>query len=233
MNIFLKSLIIGSVIVGTAIMNAPTTHATSTATCIDGSKSSNIKVTWKSNSNVTIASVGNKPLCADTTLFFSSYTMPDNYNGKGFGDPSSTPQTVFNSSSVVLKKGIVPATSLSISLPEACRNKQVDVYYAPEVKTVNKQGHAGQFITGYIITKSLSECKPVTPPVTPTTPETPVVPTPVPTPVSVTPVVTPVVQMIPTELPKTGSNSDTATIVMTLLSVTTYAGVYALIAKRA
>lgn len=220
MNILSKGLIIAGVIASTAVITAPSAHATTSTTCVDGSKSSNLKVTWKSHSNVTIASVGNAPLCADTTLYFSSYTVPDTYDGKGF-NATAAPQTIFDSTSVVLKKGAVPAANLTITLPEECKHKQVDVYYGPEIKHVDAKGHGAQFISGYVISKTLDKCEPVVP-----TPEEPK-PTPVP------PVVVPVVPapVTPTELPKTGSVDSTA-VVMALLSVATYAGAYALAAKR-
>lgn len=220
MNTFSKSLIIAGVIASAAIVSAPSAQATNNASCIDGTKSSNLKVTWKSHSNVTIASVGNKPLCADTTLYFSSYTVPDTYDGKGF-NASAAPQTIFDSTSVVLKKDVVPSANLTITLPEACKHKQVDVYYGPEIKHVDAKGHGAQFISGYVISKTLDKCEPVTP-----TPEEPK-PTPVP------PVVVPVapVPVTPTELPKTGSVDSTA-VVMALLSAATYAGAYAVVTKR-
>lgn len=220
MNIFSKSLIIVGAIASAVIVTAPSAQATNTTPCVDGSKSSNLKVTWKSHSNVTITSVGNAPLCADTKLYFSSYIVPDTYDGKGF-NASAAPQTIFDSTSVVLKKNVVPSANLTITLPEACKHKQVDVYYGPEIKNVDVKGHGAQFISGYVISKTLDTCTPVVP-----TPDTP-------KPTPVTPVVVPVVPapVTPTELPKTGS-VDSTVVVMALLSVATYAGSYAIAAKR-
>ncbi|MEO5950347.1 MAG: hypothetical protein ABIQ04_02770 [Candidatus Saccharimonadales bacterium] len=230
MNIYAKSLFVTGLIVSAVTLSAPSVGATSNVACIDGTLSSNLKVTWKSNNSVSVTTVGSKPLCADTTLFFSSYTAPDSYNGKGFADPSATPQTVFNSTSIVLKKDSIPSVNLSITLPEACKNKQVDVYYAPEVKNVNVKGHGAQFISGYLITKSVSECIPTAPPVTPVTPTTPIVPVSNPTPI--TPIITPVMPELPAELPKTGGSVNTTVAIATILSAITYAATYAFI-KRA
>ena len=149
--------------------------------------------------------------------------MPDNYNGKGFSDPSATPQTHFDSTSVVLKKNVVPSENLRITLPEECKNMQIDVYYGPQIKEVTVKGHGAQFIAGKMLVKTKASCAPVvTPPVTPT--PTPVVP--VSTPIA--PVLPVVMSMpeIPAELPKTGTALDSTVAIAIILSVLTYAGTY-------
>lgn len=219
MNIVFKSFIALAALVGAVTFVAPAAHATTTSTCVDGSVRSNLAVTWNSNSNVTVATVGNKPLCNDVTVFFSSYTMPDNYNGKPFtNNPTASPQTIFGNATAVLKKGETKATTMAIELPESCKNIQVDVYYAPKIETVGPKGHANQYITGKIINKTQAECTPETPPVTPE----------VPTPEAQTPETpAPVVNIpeVPAELPHTGPSLATMTI-GTVLSTATYAAFY-------
>jgi hypothetical protein len=201
-----KTLIIAAFCAAVSAVSISGASANATTlNCVDGSKRSNLSVTWNTAGNVTVGTVGNKPLCADTTLYFSSYTMPDNYNGGVFANnPTASPQTVFDSTSTILKKGQTAPVQLTIDLPEACKNIQVDVYYAPEITNVGPAGHGTQYITGKIIKKTVDTCEPTTPEV----PEEPEVPVPeaqepeTPAPeVKVTP---PAVPAAPAELPKTG-----------------------------
>lgn len=224
MNSLVKGIFVLSAVTGLAIMAGPTAHATDNqATCVDGSVRSNLAVTWKNSGSVIVGTVSNRPLCSDTILYFSSYTMPDNYNGKGFGNnPTASPQSVFNSTSVVLKKGATTPVAMKVTLPEACKNMQVDVYYGPEITTVTEKGHAGQYISGKILVKTQNECTPVTPetpaPVTPVTPvEAQTPPTPAPE-VTVTPAAA-------VELPRTGLGIN-ALIAGSVLSVATYGAAY-------
>lgn len=224
MNIFLKSLIVSVSVASLAVLAVPSAHATNQATCVDGSVRSNLAVTWNSSDNVTVDTVGNKPLCTDTTIYFSSYTMPDNYNGKAFSNnPTASPQAIFDTTSTVLTKGATKPVTMSIKLPEACKNVQVDTYYGPEITTVTAAGHGSQYITGKILPKTVDTCAPVTsetPPVTPPvvpTPEAQTPPTPAPE-VVVTP-------QAPAELPHTGSSTAAIVATSAALSVMTYAGV--------
>jgi hypothetical protein len=205
--------------------SAPRAYATSsttpTNTCIDGSKRANLQVTWNAHDSVSFVTTNNKLLCNDVTVFFSSYTMPDNYNGKDFtNNPTATPQTIFDSASYVMAKGTTGAHTLKIDLPEACKNIQVDLYYAPEVKDVTPAGHGTQYITGKIISKTADTCTPVTPdePTTPAVPQeeaqTPSTP---PAAVTVTP-------QAPVELPHTGSEAILPIAVASIVAAISYAG---------
>jgi hypothetical protein len=207
--------------------------ATAATTCVDGSKRANLSVAWNAANNVTVSTVANKPLCADTTIFFSSYTMPDNYNGQGFSMANETawPQAVFNSTSTVLKKDAKGGANLKITLPENCKNIQVDVYYAPEVKIVTSAGHGNQYISGKIIAKTQNTCAPAP---TPTPKPTPVVPVPeaqtpaTPLPQVTLPAATPATpQPMPTELPKTGTNLAQPLSISAAVAATGYAVSYA------
>jgi hypothetical protein len=227
MNIISKSIIVLASIAGLVAASTPAAHATNMPTCVDGNVRSNLVVTWKSNSSVTVGTVGNKPVCNDTTVLFSSYTMPDNYNGKPFtNNPTASPQSVFDTTTAVIKKGTSQAVAMTIDLPDACKNIQVDTYYGPEIKVVGPKGHANQYISGKIVVKSKNSC----------TPATPEEPTPeVPTPEAQTPetpapevVITP---EMPAELPETGNGFAATAAISTVLSATTYAAVY-LISKR-
>lgn len=175
MNTFIKNVLVAGAIALMLSAIAAVTPADATANttnCVEGKNRSNLVVTWISNSEVTVGTVNNKPLCNDLDLHFSSYTMPDNYNGKPFNNsPTATPQTIFDNTPASLEKGSTKPVKLAIKLPEACKNIQVDVYYAPKIETVSKAGHGAQYISGKIISKTNESC-------TPDVPVTPVVPTP-------------------------------------------------------
>ncbi len=207
------------------------------AACIDGKIQQSLHITWLSNSSVAIKTANGALLCDDVTVYFSSYTMPDNYDGNGFyGNPTATPQHIFHSNWVVLKKGTDGSSHLSVDLPDRCKNVQVDVYYGPEIAYVGPEGHGTQNIESKVYLKDTCHCEPGqggveepnNPPVTPVTPTTPVVPTP--TPEVVVPT-KPVggkgavsVAPIPAELPETGAVSPmTSTLYALLLGAAVYA----------
>lgn len=168
------SSIVAASIVGVASY-APATNAANDTQCVDGSVRSNISVTWNSLDNVTVGTKNNAPLCDDTKLYFSSYLVPDEYDGKGFSNnPTASPQTLHDSASFTLSKNATGPTTISIDVPEACESLQVDVYYPQEISYVTAAGHGKQYISGKIVQKTVDECAPVTPE-EPETPEEPVV----------------------------------------------------------
>jgi len=227
MNSFVKGIIVLSTVLGVALTASPAAHATNNQTnCVDGNVRSNLAVTWKSNSSVTVGTVNNKPLCNDTTVFFSSYTMPDSYNGLPFNNnKTASPQTIFDSTTVVLKKGATAPVAMKIDLPKACKHVQVDVYHGPKITTVTERGHGDQYISGKILVKTEKECVTVTPE-TPVKPVTPVPPVEAQTPPTPAPVVTVVeTPAAVTELPRTGAGVSIIAA-GSLLSAATYAAVY-------
>lgn len=158
-----------------------------TPVCINGSIQQNLVVTYLTDSTVSIKTANGTPLCDDVTIYFSSYIMPANYDGKGFyNNDTSYPQTQYSSTSTTLKKGTDGDSILSISLPSYCNNIQVDVYYGPEIKTVGVGGHGTQNILSQVylsdgscemggggVLAPITPEPPVTPPVV--VPEEPVV----------------------------------------------------------
>ncbi|MDB5162588.1 MAG: hypothetical protein JWO54_569 [Candidatus Saccharibacteria bacterium] len=222
----LKGIIVLSTVIGMALVASPAANATSNQpSCVDGNVRSNLAVTWKTNGSVTVGTVNNKPLCSDTTLHFSSYTMPNNYNGQPFNNnPTASPQSIFDTTSVVLKKDATTPVAMKITLPEACKNIQVDVYYGPKITTVTEKGHGSQYITGKILVKTEKVCAPVVPetPVTPVEAQTP--PTPAPQ-VIVTPVAA-------VELPRTGLDLLNTLAIGSVVSAATYAAVYTGMKRR-
>lgn len=141
--------------------------STPTETCVDGSVKDNLVVTWQADDTVSVHTVDYAPLCSDVTVYFSSYILPANYNGQGFGgNPTSYPQNIYSSVSGVLSAGTDGSQTLGLNLPDSCNNTQVDVYYAPELTIIGAAGHSNQYISGYII-PSTGTCKPTCPPTVP------------------------------------------------------------------
>jgi hypothetical protein len=224
MNLITTSIFSAVAVIGALTVAAPSASATDQTSCIDGSVRSNLKVTWISSKSVTVGTVANKPLCEDVPVFFSSYTMPDSYNSKPFkNNPTASPQTIFDNKTIVLKKGAVAPSAISIKLPEACKHVQVDVYHGPKIDIVDAKGHGMQYISGKILPKTQDTCAPVTPEAS----VTPVVPVPeAQTPETPAPQV--VVPVTPTELPRTGSSAFTMTALASILLSATYAVAYAI-----
>jgi len=207
-------------------------HASSSQTCANGLQRSNFAVTWNAVDSVSVKTANSKLLCDDVTLWFSSYTLPDNYNGQGFSNnPTASPQTIFDSMSAVLKKGTNGATDFKVKIPEACKGMQIDLYYGPEITHVTAAGHGNQYITGKIMSKTVDECTPVTPEEPPVVVPPVVPPVEAETPPTPAPVVT-VPQTQPVELPHTGANWVTPVALSAIVSVAGYAAAQAASKRR-
>jgi hypothetical protein len=195
---------------------ATTPVTTTSATCIDGTQLQNLVVTDPTPDTATISTLNNEPLCADVTVYLSSYIMPTTYNGLGFyNNLTAIPQTLYNSVSVTLKQGTSGGNTLTVAMPNSCNNIQTDVYYAPEITSVGITGHGNQYITGTIYPSTgtcaiFTNSTTATPPPTVSTSATLAVPA-VTTP-SATP--TPVVSVQPTtQLANTGKSTAVPTII--------------------
>ena len=205
--------------------------------CVDGSIQQNVTVMFSPDyRSATIQTVGAKPLCEDVTVFFSSYIMPRNYNGQGFeNNPTAYPQQIFSSQSAVLMAGTNGLNVLTIDLPNPCENVQVDVYYAPEIRTVGPEGHGAQNILSHILQSTDPTCGQgmgggeMTPPVEPPVTQAPaaVLGNGV---VSASPVAP---QSLPSELPYTGPSENRNYMVFgILLAFITYVLLYRYIPYR-
>jgi hypothetical protein len=204
--------------------------------CIDGTIYGNITYKRLANNLYEVATKDGTPLCEDVTLYLSSYLLPETYNGKGFEDPSATPQTKFATVTKVLSAGTITNIVGPVALPDTCQSYQVDLYYGPEITTVGPQGHGAQLLEG-IIYEGNGKCNGNGGVTTPTEP--PVVTSPVVTPplapvtptVPVTPEVTEPLGngslTMPVELPETGGISSLSSALSALLlGMLTYTSVY-------
>lgn len=223
MSILNNRIIAGSVLAIAAVAGAIGTGSvasatTSTNSCINGSNRSSFVTTWTGKSSLTVKTKNNAPLCNDVTLYFSSYTLPKNYDGTGFGGPTSYPQQIFASTHQVFAKGSNGPLTFAVDSPAKCENIQVDLYYGPEIKVVTSSGHGSQYIDGKLYKKEVDTCE--TPVVeTPVTPETPTTPE-AEIPVTETPA--PVAETV--ELPHTGAGLSGVVTAFTLAAFT-YVGV--------
>jgi len=162
--------------------------------CVDGSIRANLAYDWSTdNDYVTVRTATGAPLCDDINLYLTNYILPSDYDDSGIFNDSSIPQQLFDSVHVVMHKGTNLADKMTIKVPDACTDYQLDLYYAPEITEVTGAGHGAQLIYGRIYPNTATDCTPtpgmgggdVTPPVE-TTPPAPVV-TPAVTPVAVAP----------------------------------------------
>lgn len=252
---FYKGLAAAVVVIGAASYNfghvsaqsitsedlAPTVTAAQVTdtpdTCVDGSDRANLTYHWDEKGTVSVSTKDGKLLCADETLYLSSYTLPDSYDNSGIFDDSSVPQQLFDSSSVVLHKGTTGDATLNIDVPDACTTYQLDLYYAPEITEVGYHGHEGQLVYGRIYLTTQEDCScntapapgqggdteetvpPVVAPVTPAETPAPIVaaanaPVAVPQPIAAAPVKA----TTAVELPDTGSNQNLLAVVISLLA---------------
>ena len=217
--------------------------------CIDGKIQQNLKFEYETDRQlgytaVAVTTLNDMPLCDDIDLFFSAYTMPDNYDGNGFfGNPTAYPQSVFSSVGLKLEKGTNGGSVAILELPELCKNVQTDLYYGPEITTVGPEGHGTQNIDSkvYLAEGNCEEggnggvTPPVEPPVTPTTPEVtiPETVTPGRGQIGATPVATPVAAQTPAYLPETGTvNPFMGLVYVALLGILTYLGLYAVTPRK-
>ncbi len=140
------------------VNNAPT--GSIPRPCIDGNVNKNYVGEWTSNTTVHFKTVDSRPLCEDVTVFVGSYTMPDNYDGGAFfGNETAYPQKQFSSKKLVLKAGTNGESTVTIAVPNECKNTQMDAYIGPEVVTVGADGHQGRAIATQIVKKTKNNCE--------------------------------------------------------------------------
>lgn len=150
---------------------------TEPATCVDGTDASNLSVVWNNNSQITINTKSNLPLCNDLTLYYSTYRMPSNYDNQGFSVANTTsyPQTMLQSYELNLAAGTYGLWIKNVPLPDYCYNTQADIYYGPEVTAIGGDalgyhadgtpissgvGHGAQNIKSVVFLKDPGQCVP-------------------------------------------------------------------------
>lgn len=100
----------------------------------------NLAFHWNSRNSLTISTANNAPLSAPVTLNLASFVLPSNYNGDFFGNnKTAVSQTLFDNTQFTLANtgnSFKPVT-VTVAMPPACDNVQVDLYMGTEViKTI-------------------------------------------------------------------------------------------------
>lgn len=228
---YVKSLLFragaAAVIVGSfGLATTTVAGATSVPTnCVDASQLSNLVLyprpgsnDWVMSGNKISGTIGlkdNKAACEDTTIWLSSYTMPDTWDQQHFPQ-TALPQTHIESVFVTFAKNqVIAPVTLTVNYPVPCKNVQVDLYYGPQIINLTESGHNGVYISHKFIRRDNAACL--------------VVPTPgqgggtVETKTD-TPQVLATSTTLPATIPATGAKSNA--IVIVLAAALAYAGTY-------
>lgn len=206
---FVSGILIGIGVMASLFVASPTFAASQTSqACVDGTDRTNLSATLGDRGSVTVGTVGNKPLCDNLTLNFSSYSLPDGYNGQGFVNNSTAiPQTQFANTTVSFTKGSTDPITVKVPTPDACKPTQIDLYYgANQTSITTSEGLVGtDAIVGKIYngtgTCATTSVQKTTPPTVTTTVAT------------------------PPELPSTGINNIAGGLAVVVLAGGTYAAV--------
>ncbi len=160
----LVSLVAGFIVAvaAVAVVNGVSSPALATD-CTNGTKYSDFSGSYDGNNTLTVWTKGNKKLCKDVNVNFTSYKILNNYDGKGWSNnPTALPQTKFFNKTVTLKKGTDGKTSVQLQVPDACTPYQIDAYIGPvqnEIKT--KEGLIGTNAIVYQLFKATkTDCNP-------------------------------------------------------------------------
>ncbi len=150
---------------------APVTGPCDTATA------AKLNVVWKNDGQIVIATKSGLPLCQSLDLYYSTYRMPDNYNGAGFSldNTTSYPQQGIAFFRFTLLAGSYGSWLENVPTPDYCSNVQADLYYGPQITNVGGnglgyhadgtpisygEGHGDQYIAGVIFAKDSTKCAP-------------------------------------------------------------------------
>lgn len=143
-----------------------TTRASS---CLKGDIRQHFVIDWNEDQRSgTVRTIDNRPLCEDTPLTVSTFTLPTNYDGRGWWlydedrlNPTVVPQTHYKTEKFVMKKGTNGNIAFKTALnPECGRWVQTDAYVGNDEirQIVGKGGIEDRIIQGSI-TRNPS-CKP-------------------------------------------------------------------------
>lgn len=157
-----------------AVLNftAPTSTVQA-QTCLPNVASS-FETTWPDRANKPGEAIvrAKGPLCQDVTVWFSSYTLPKNYDNSGlFGGPTSYPQARYASTKIVMQKGTTGEQTVRVKEPNLCETAaQFDIYpREQEITQITDKGgifsYGVPWAVGFVVKRDQSKCPPPTPPV--------------------------------------------------------------------
>ncbi len=133
------------------------------AECTNGTKYTDFDGSYSGRDTMTVWP--KQPLCKDANVNFSSFTINNDYNGQGFSNnPTALPQTLFYNKTVTLKKGTTSKITVKVSVPDACKDYQIDAYIGPvQQKITTSAGLADTTaIVGKAFQRLQKDCSPKT-----------------------------------------------------------------------
>ncbi len=164
MKSFIKKLaIVGSTLAFAAaiLVSFGTATPAQATSCVDGKQYTDFKGSYSGRDTMTVETKNGGKLCNDVKVNFASFVAPANYNGKGFSkNPTAIPQSQFYNKTVTLKKGTTGKTTVTVQVPDACTNYQIDAYLgAVQTKITTSEGFIGtNAIVGKLFQKLKDDC---------------------------------------------------------------------------
>lgn len=134
---------------------------TQAASCVKGDKYTDFTGYVTGKDTLTVETKGGKKLCNDVKVNFASFVIHNDYNGKGFANnPTALPQTQYYLKTVTVKKGTTGKTTVTVSVPDACTNYQIDAYIGKvQTKITTSEGLVGtNAIAAKLFQKTKTDC---------------------------------------------------------------------------
>lgn len=131
------------------------------AECTNGTKYTDFDGSYSGRNTMTVWP--KRPLCKDVHVNFGSFTINNTYNGQGFkNNPTALPQTLFYNKTVILKKGTTGRTTVTVKVPDPCKDFQIDAYIGPvQHKITTNAGLVGTTaITAKAFQRLETDCSP-------------------------------------------------------------------------
>jgi hypothetical protein len=208
-----KSIFVSSVaVLGIALSLGISASASATTNCLDGTNRASYKATYTRGTG-TITTKNGTPICKDSTLVLSSFTLASTWNRQytpyTYANMTAYPQTMFAEKIVTFPAGKANhSMTVTVNTPDKCKSIQMDFYTGSGYQTLNgPKDDEARNVNGLIINGE-GTCETPKPVPTPTPTPPTATPTPIPTPAPTpTPGVAAPVVGTPTELPKTGVSS--------------------------
>lgn len=158
----LRGVIAALVVVGVGVLGVFALQASSITgafaadSCVNGTKYTDFDGSYSGRDTMTVWPI--KPLCKDANVNFGSFTINNTYNGQGFkNNPTALPQTAFYNRTVTLKKGTSGKTTVTVKVPDACTDYQIDAYVGPVQTKITT--NAGLVNTTAIVGKAFQRLK--------------------------------------------------------------------------
>ena len=144
-----------------AVMGGVSSPVSATS-CTEGTSYNDFEGSYSGRDTMTVSTKDDKKLCNDVKVNFASFTIHNTYNGKGFkNNPTALPQSQFYNKTVTLKKGTNGKTTVTVSVPDACTDYQIDAYLGEVQTTITtNEGFIGtNAIISQLFQRTKTDCK--------------------------------------------------------------------------